>query len=148
MNEQQTEVNEQQTEVNSHKMGVGHRAVYIRNNGNKALGIDILHYRVPGVGFKVFDVYNDALKSHIKRGDVIKFVTGYNDNDDWDDEEFDANRFFVDCRDLSFQEFHSKMSIVKGMEFISMDVNLRGHIFSTWRYHNSLDNNDGTSYFL
>ena len=147
MNEQQTEVNEQQTEVNSHKMGVGHRAVYIRNNGNKALGIDILHYRVPGVGFKVFDVYNDALKSHIKRGDVIKFVTAYNDNDDWDDEEFDANRFFVDCRDLSFEEFHSKMSIVKGMQFISICVNQCGHIWSSdWRYNDRLYND--IYYFL
>ena len=55
-------MNEEQMEVTLGRQGVGHRTIYITNNGNRALGIDILHYRVPDVGFKVFEVYNDALK--------------------------------------------------------------------------------------
>ena len=140
-------MNEQQMEVTLGRQDVMHRQIYIRNNGNRALGIDILHYHVPAVGFKVYEVYNDALKPHIKKGDVIKFVTGYNDNDDWDEEEIDANRFEVDCRDLSFENFHLKMSIVKGMQFISMCVNKCGHIVSSdWRFNDTLY--DRNVYFL
>ena len=58
-------------EVTSSTLGVGHKTIWIRNNSNRALGIDIMNKHVPGVGFKVYDVYNDALKPHIKKGRLL-----------------------------------------------------------------------------
>ena len=65
---------------------------------------------------------------------------------EWGPSLHHANRFEVDCRDLSFEEFHSKMSIVKGMQFISMCVNQCGHILSNdWHFNDRLYND---IYFL
>ena len=67
-------MNGQQMEVTLGRQDVMHRQIYIRNNGNRALGIDILHYHVPAVGFKVYEVYNDALKPHIKKGMLLNLL--------------------------------------------------------------------------
>ena len=133
-------------EVTSSTLGVGHKTIWIRNNSNRALGIDIMNKHVPGVGFKVYDVYNDALKPHIKKGEVIKFVHGYNDNGELEEEEIHANRFELDCRELSFQEFQSSMRNVVSMELISICVNQSGYTWSSDRRYNDILYND--IYFL
>ena len=38
-------------EVTLGRQDVSHKQIYIKNNGNRALGIDILHYHIPAVGF-------------------------------------------------------------------------------------------------
>ena len=86
------------------------KRIVIKSNSNKPYGIDILHDGVPGVGFKVYDVYNDSLKSHLKKCDIIKFVGGV----DW----------MVDCSNLPFEEFQSVMLNLKDMELVEITVEL------------------------
>ena len=122
-------MNEKHFKVTLPRQNHGHTNIDIWNNNNRSLGINVLYHGVPMAGFKVNEVYNDALKEHIKKGDVIKFVIGCNQ-----EEKIYDNRFEIDCRDISFAEFNSKMSIVKGMDCISVIINQCGHIWSSdWR---------------
>ena len=52
------------------------RKVIITGHNHKSLGIECLHERVEGVGFKIFDIETQPLNEHLAKCDVIVSING------------------------------------------------------------------------
>ena len=96
------------------------RKVIITGHNHNSLGIECLHERVEGVGFKIFDIEKKPLNEHLAKCDIIVSINGANVANYSFDE-------FVTVLRAAMQTDQIELIVQKGWEvFMQIDVIVDG----------------------